>query len=74
MKYIRIISTLILLVYIAHLSDTIYVEYFKPTLETMSGFSKAAYALFLFLPRFIIGVALGVNLVRISNFIWNKND
>ena len=74
MKYIRIISTLVILIYIVHLSDTIYTEYFKPVLEKMSGFSKIAYQIFLFHARFIMGVALGVNVVRISNFIWNKKD
>lgn len=74
MKYIRIISTLVVILYIAHLSDTIYMEYFKPVLEKMSGFSKIAYQIFLFPARFIIGFALGVNVIRISNFIWDKKD
>ncbi len=74
MKYIRIISTLVILVYVTHLSDTIYVEYFKPDLEKMQGFSKITYQTFLSLPRFIIGIALGSNLIRISNFIWDKKD
>ena len=74
MKCIRIISTFVVLIYISHLLDAVYAEWLKPDLEKMQGLGKTCYQVFLSLSKGTIGFALGVNLTRISNFIWDKKD
>lgn len=74
MKYIRIISTLLVLLFVAHFIDTVYVKLFKTTLDSLTGFYYVGYYCLVALPRIVIGCCLGTNLVRISNWMWNTAD
>ena len=74
MKYLKFIATLIVLIYVAHLSDTIYVVQFKPFVQSHEGVTRFLFTLLFGVPRFIIGVMLGSNLNRINKFIWGDGN
>lgn len=74
MKYLKFIATLIVVIYVAHLSDTIYVVQFKPFVQSHEGLTRLLFAVLFGVPRFIIGVMLGCNLDRINKFIWGDGN
>ncbi len=74
MKYLRVIATFLLILYAAYLSDRIYVMNLKPISNELTGIASVGYALLTWLPRFIFGLVMGINVGRLSNWIWNTND
>lgn len=74
MKYIRIIGTFLVIIFAAHLIDTIYVELFKPTLDSLTGLKYAGYFCIVSIPRVILGYCMGTNVKRINRWMWNVKD
>lgn len=74
MKYVRVIAAFCLVMYVSYLSDRLYVVQLKPIFNDLTGWASVGYALLTWLPRFVLGFALGRNTLRLSNWIWNRDD
>ena len=74
MKYLKFIATLIVVIYIAYLSDTVYVVQFKPFVQQHEGLTRLLFTILFGVPRLTIGVMLGHNLDRINKFIWSDGN
>ncbi|MBX7050154.1 MAG: hypothetical protein K1X40_13345 [Chitinophagales bacterium] len=74
MKYLRLLSTFLMIVYTAHLLDQVYIFLLKPNLNQLSGAWYALYTLFTLFSRAIGGFALGSNIMRINRWIWNLEE